>query len=95
MARLPQKLSLDMMQTKWATELNPIISNEIVNGLLLSNITITTGVNVINHLLGRKQIGWYITDINAAAQIYRSQPLNNLQLTLTSDADCVASLWVF
>jgi hypothetical protein len=95
MARLPQKLSLDMMQTKWATELNPVISNTLVNGLLLSNITITTGANVINHLLGRKQIGWFITDINASAQIYRSQDLNNLTLTLTSDADCVASLWVF
>jgi len=92
---LPQKLNLDMMQTKWAQELNPLLSNQLTNGILIPNITITTGSNTINHRLQRKQVGYIITDINASATLYRSQDFNNLTLTLTSNAACVISLWVF
>ncbi len=92
---LPQKLPLDMMQVRWATALDPIIRNLLVQGILISNIKITTGSNTINHKLGRKQIGYIITDQNAQASLFRSQPLNDLTLTLTSDADCTISLWCF
>lgn len=95
MSRLPQKLNLDMMQVRWATELNPLLNNELINGQLLQNVSLISGVTTINHLLGRKQQGYIITDVDAAATIFRSQPLNNLTLTLTSDAACTVSLWVF
>lgn len=84
-----------MMQTSWAQQLNPLIKNQLTQGLLLSNISLINGVTVINHLLSRTQIGFIITDINAAATIYRSQALNAKTLTLTSNANCVISLWVF
>jgi hypothetical protein len=92
---LPQKLPYDQMTVKWASELDPILRNLLINGQLITNVVIKTGNNVINHKLGRKQIGYIITDQNAQAQMYRSQPLNNLTLTLTSDADVTISLWVF
>ena len=92
---LPQKMPWELAQTKWASALDPVLRNLLIQGVLISNVNIKTGVNVINTLLGRKQIGYIITDINAAAMIYRSAPLNNLTLTLTSDADCVISLWVY
>lgn len=92
---LPQKLDIANMQTTWATQLNPVIANAILNGLQLSSITLVTGDNIVNHLLARKQLGWFATDINAAATLYRSAPFNDKTLTLNASAGCVVNLWVY
>ena len=92
---LPRNLNLPQLITTWATALDPIVRNQLIQGNLLNNISLINGVNVINHKLGRKQVGYIITDINGIAQVYRSQPFNDLQLTLTSDSDVNVSLWVF
>jgi hypothetical protein len=73
----------------------PVMNNEINQGILLTNIPLINGATTINHLLSRKQQGWMIADVNAAATIYRSQPLNDKTLTLTSNAACLISIWVF
>lgn len=87
--------ALTLMQNSWAAQLNPVISNVLVRGLLLTNVALINGATVINHLLSRTQQGWMIVDQNGAAQIYRSAPLNNKTLTLTSNAAVTVSLWVF
>ena len=92
---LPQKLPLDLMQTKWASQLNPLLNNPIMNGLMLQNIALISGVNNVNHLLQRTQQGWFITDQTAAAEIYRSADFNKLTLQLTASAPTTISLWVF
>lgn len=92
---LPLKLDWPLAQTAWAQQLNPLIKNQLTQGNLISNVSLINGVTVINHLLSRTQIGYIITDINTAATIYRSQPLNNKTLTLTSNAACIVSLWCF
>lgn len=86
---------LQLLQTRWASQINPVLSNKLVQGQLLENITLVTGANTINHLLSRQQVGWMLVDQDAAASVYRSQPLNNKTLTLTTDADVVVKLWVF
>lgn len=95
MSKLPLKLPLELMAPKWASQLDPVLANPVVQGLELKNINLTVGDNVINHLLGRKQQGWFITDINAVAGIYRSAEFNALTLTLNSDVECTINLWVF
>lgn len=92
---LPQRLPYDQMTVKWASALDPVLRNLLIKGVLISDVVLKTGQNVINNRLGRKQIGYIITDQNAAAQIYRSQPLNDLTLTLTTDADVTVSVWCF
>lgn len=92
---LPLKLPLDQMQTQWKSQIDPILSNRILQGLLLSNISLKTGDNTINTLIARQQQGWLITDQTAAALIYRSRPLNSSTLTLNASAPCTVSLWVF
>jgi hypothetical protein len=84
-----------LMQSQWASQLNPIIKNPLTNPTILSNISLVSGTNVINHRLGTTPTGWLLIDINAAATIYRSQPFNSTTLTLTSSAPCVVSLAVF
>lgn len=91
----PGDNSFGLLQTAWAQQLNPIIQNPVVQSSILKNIPLTTGTNVINHKLGRQMQGWMVCDMNAAVTVYRSQPFNNLTLTLTSSGDATVSLVVF
>lgn len=92
---LAQKLPLDQMQTKWASEINPVLANPLNNVSILKNVSLASGVNIINHKLGSVQQGWFVTDIQGIATIFRSAPFNNLTLTLTVSAPVVASIGVF
>lgn len=98
MSRLPQNLTWDDADNKWASILDPIIANPANNSLLLKNLVLTIGQNVINHTLGRKLQGWILCDIDGIANIYSTQATNSmpaLTLNLTSDANCTISLLVF
>lgn len=84
-----------LLETNWASQLNPLLSNPLLGGFQLSNIGLNNGVTMINHLLQRKMQGWFIIDQDGAASIYRSQPFNSTTLTLTSNAAVTVNLWVF
>lgn len=86
--------TIQLMQYSWKAAITPVLNSPINQGILLSNIQLTAGSNTINHLLGRKMVGWILTDKDGNATIYRSEPLNNKTLTLTTDIDCMISLWV-
>lgn len=92
--QLPLRLNWDRAQDRWATLLNPVISNEINQGTLLTDINLKSGSNVINHKLGRQPLGWIIVDQTASAEIYRTA-WSNLTLTLNSSATASVALWVF
>lgn len=92
---LPINLPLPLLETKWASELNPILAIPFLSGIQLKSISLINGVTVINHFLQRQMQGWFVTDIQGAAEIYRSAPLNNMTLTLTSNAAITLDLWVF
>jgi hypothetical protein len=98
MAQLAQRLTLTQMQQQWASQLNPVLSNELLQGQLLQNQALNNGVTVINHKLGRPLVGWFIVGINAAATVYDSQATNQtpaLTLVLNSNAAATVNLWVF
>ena len=92
---LPQKLPLPLMQTQWAAQLNPLLDNPLSSAILLEGVSLNNGVTVVNHLLGRQMQGWFIVDINGAATVYRSAPMNNKTLTLTSSAAVTVNIGVF
>lgn len=87
--------TLDMLQTKWSSILNPIIANPATNMTILPAFFLQTGVNVINHTLVQTQQGWQVLDIDAAETVYRSAPFNNKTLTLTSSGPANIILGVF
>jgi hypothetical protein len=98
MANLPQQLDWDLAQNKWASQLNPVLANPLVNGRLLTNIPLVTGTNVIDHKLGRKLQGWFIVGINGIAEVYDNQAANQtpaLTLVLISNAAVSCNVWVF
>lgn len=83
------------MQTRWKSLLDILLANKITQGQMITGVSLINGAVTFNHLLGRKMIGWIIVDVDAAATIYRSQPLNDITLTLTSNAVATVNLWVF
>lgn len=90
--------ALSLMQNAWATALNPLLSQPLNSGVLLSNVSLGSGSNTINHRLGRKLSGWIITRIRAASVIYDTQDLNSQPsktLILNSSAPVVVDLLVF
>ncbi len=87
--------TLNLLQTKWRAELNPLLALPLISGLQLTAVLLSIGSTVINHKLGRTLQGWILTDQNASAKIYRSRPLNDTTLTLTSDAAVTVSIWVY
>lgn len=90
--------SLTLMQTAWATQLNPIIALPQSSGILLKQVSLKTGDNTIDHKLGRNLQGWQLVRVRAAATIYDKQDNNQLQsrtLILNSSAPVVVDIFVF
>lgn len=92
---LPQKLPMDLMQTQWAALLNPLLKSPLSSVVFLADVVLISGVTVVNHKLGRTMQGWFITDRNGPASVYRSSPMNGATLTLTSSAAVTVNLAVF
>jgi hypothetical protein len=81
--------------TTWAAKLDPVLKNPLSNGNFVTNQKLVDGVNVVNHGLQRTPQGWFVTDINGIASIYRSAPFNKLTLQLTCSAAVTVNLYVF
>lgn len=96
--RLPLRLSWDMASERWASILAPFIAFPPNNGLVLKNIALVTGTNVVSHRLGRVLQGWKPTRVRALAALYDLQDSNQtpeLTLVLVSDANVTVDLEVF
>ena len=92
---LPLRMPWNLASDRWATDINPVLNFAPNQGILITNQTLKAGTNVINHLLGKTQQGWIITDQNAVASLYRSQPFNSTTLTLVSNNPVTISLWCY
>lgn len=90
-----QNQQLMLLQRYWKSKLDPLFSNPFINGRQLSNVSLNNGQTVIPHGLSGPPQGWIITDVNGSAQIFRSAPFDNKNLTLTSNAAVIVSLWVY
>lgn len=102
MPQLPQFQTTDrvlgQMQNTWASILNPFLINPANTPVLLRSISLTTGSNSINHLLGKPLIGWNIVRQRSSATFYDSQDANptpEVTLTLVSSASCVVDIQVY
>lgn len=96
MSNLSTSLPLPLMLTKWASQLNPVLSNIMVQGKAVNGVILAANTPlVINTQLGRVQQGYIITDQNSAANVWRTQPYNDLTLTLEASANTTLNLWVF
>lgn len=96
MGALTTQLDWPKANPLWASKLNPVLANILIQGLQLSGIILVANTpQTINHLLGKMQTGWIVTDQNAAANIFRTQAFNATTLTLESNANVTINLWVY
>ncbi len=87
-----------MHQTQWSSVIDPVLSNPVTNGVLLKNVSLAIGANVINHTLGRKLQGWVPVRLRSSATIFDTQDANTmpeLTLQLTASAAAVVDLYCF
>ncbi len=95
---LSPKLPWELANPKWAATLNPIVANPLVSGLLLQNIKLVSGDNVVNHKLGAKLQGYIVVLNSAAVTFYDKQsvnPMPDLTLVLNASGATTVSLYVF
>jgi len=86
------------MQSSWGALLNQVLANPVLNGIILSNVSLVFGDNMIPHKLDRKLIGWHIIRISAPATIYDKQDSverPNQFLKLNSNGKVKIDLYVF
>jgi len=98
MTKLPQRLTLTQTQQQWASIIDPVLANPINNARILKDISLVSGANVVNHLLGQALQGWIVTRKSAATDIYDTQNTNQtpaLTLNLNSSNPAVVSIMVF
>lgn len=89
---------LNQVQLSLVRTLNPVFNTPILGGDYLSSVSLTTGLNIINHGLERNLNGWIIVRQRAQAQLWDSQDSNKtptLTLALNSTAPVVVDLYVF
>lgn len=103
MAFLPKFQSdvkeLGLLQSTWAAILNVFIQNPSNQCIILHSVSLASGANSINHLLGRKLIGWRVVRWHGAwVQIYDTQDTNqipDLTLNLVTGGAVTVDIEVF
>ena len=67
----------------------------IISGVLLEDLTITTGqANLIDHKLGKEPFGFIVVRNSANAVIWQNS-IDARNIDVRSSANAVVSLWVF
>lgn len=97
LVQTPDRL-LNQVQQNVKSQLDPVVAAPIVGGILLRNISLASGANVVPHKLGRALQGWVPTRVRASATLYDTQDSNTTPastLQLTASAAVVVDLWVF
>ena len=76
----------------------PLQRSKILDGILLRNVSLTSGVNEVSHRLDRRLTGWLVVRQRASANIWDEQDTNvtaTKTLRLQASVDVVVDLWVF
>ena len=96
MGALTTQLDWAKANPLWASKLNPILANLLVQGSQVLGIVLVANTpQTFNHFLGKNQTGFIVTDQSAAASVYRTQAFNDSTLTLEASANVTINLWVY
>lgn len=87
--------NINQLQDNVEQAITPIITSEIINGLIIKDIEVLTGTTkTIPHKLGRAPNGYAIIKRNANSQVWNGV-INKKNIELNSSANVTISLWVF
>jgi hypothetical protein len=85
---------LMQVQTNVSYVLDPLVKVPFLDGAVMSQVTLASGSNRIAQPLQRRPLGWFITDRNSAATVYRTAWDSNT-ITLTASAATTVDIWVY
>ena len=92
-------LNTSFIQDNAKKAIDQLQGKDIIDGLLLKNISLVSGTDkIIQHGLGRQWLGWIPVRKSATCDIFESSTINSaLQSTiiLRASANVTISLWVF
>lgn len=92
----PDLSRMEKYVQEWAAQ---FLDNEILGGLQLKNVLLTTGqLNKVEHKLDRPLLGWFYTRKNANSDIWDEQSVNTVPsrtLDLQCSANVTVDLWVY
>lgn len=80
------------------TDFSRQFNKTILDGLIMTDVSLTTSVANLVHGLGRKYQGWHLIDIQGDARVWRdttSTADTTKYLPLKASASVTVSLWVF
>lgn len=89
---------LNKIQDYVAAAIESLSSSEILDGLMLKNVQLVSGLNTISHKLGRPLLGWLVVRKRANIDIWDSQDTNSQAsktLNLQSSGTVSIDLYVF
>lgn len=89
---------LNQIQGNTRDAIQKILANPVLNGVLLTEVSLSVGTNSINHGLGRVLEGWIVVRQRDQADIWDSQDDNTTPqytLDLDSDTATIVDLYLF
>lgn len=87
---------LNRLQEKLQEFFAPIIACPIIDGNLLTNVSLSSTETKVEHKLAREPQGYIITRKNANQDVWESsKALPTRHLSLTATGDVVVDIWVF
>jgi hypothetical protein len=94
---------LEQVQSNISNTIAPVLKSLIVDGVLVKDIVLASGVNRVNHTLGRPPEGWIIVDRNSAATVFKTVPVagtantitDSSTISLTASGAVTVSIWFF
>lgn len=90
--------NVNQLQQNITQALNPMLKNPLLNGYILTEISLAAGANIIEHGLGRPLIGWFLVRRRANESVYDTQDSNtspSTTLQLTASGAVVVDIYVF
>jgi hypothetical protein len=96
--QLPLMQPASPQDTRWKSILDPLLAGPLAGALLLPNVPVVTGTNVINHGLGQPLRGYIVVQNSANVTFFDNQRTNatpQLTLLLQASGASTISLLVF
>lgn len=85
---------LSKVQDNVDDALSPILSSEVLNGIILSDLEVSSTEQIFNHRLNRQPLGWFVIDRTDDIRVWRTS-WNTKTITLKANNSGAVSLWIF
>lgn len=87
---------LNQVQDNLIRRVNPALAAEILDGRLVTDVSVATSATNVNHGLGRAYQGWVIVDNNTDCRVWSPSTGDTTKvIVLQSSAATTITLWVF